>query len=239
MIEGKKILGLICARGGSKGLPRKNLRPLGGIPLIAWAVKTGLSCGIIDRLIVSTEDREITEVAIRFGAECPFIRPLNLATDDAPEWLVWQHALTEIKKREAKLPPYLCVLPPTAPFRKKEDIIGAIERLHNSDADIVVTVTEAHRNPYFNMVEETKAGYVHLCKKPDKKINRRQDAPQVYDLTTVLYAARSNYVLHASGLFDGKVKAYVIPAMRSLDIDGEIDFKFAEFLLKEGLVDFP
>ena len=238
MIDDKRILGLICARGGSKGVPRKNLRPVGGKPLIGWSIASGLACPLIDRLIVSTDDPEIAETARNLGAIVPFMRPAELATDKAPEWTVWQHAIT-VMARSGFEADYLVVLPPTSPFRSGEDITGCLERLHNEDVDVVLSVTESGRNPYFNMVELDADGYATLAKKPQGRVARRQDAPTVYDITTAFYAARCDYVLKANGLFDGRVMATVIPPLRAVDIDTELDLKFAEFLIAEGLIEKP
>jgi N,N'-diacetyl-8-epilegionaminate cytidylyltransferase len=238
LIDDKRILGLICARGGSKGIPRKNLRPVGGRPLIGWSIASGLACPQIDRLIVSTDDSEMAEVARSLGAETPFMRPEKLATDQAPEWIVWQHAITEMAQLGFQAD-YLVVLPPTSPFRSHADVAQSIERLHLEDADVVLSVTESGRNPYFNMVELDTEGFASLAKKPAGRVARRQDAPRVYDITTAFYAVRCDYVLKASGLFEGKVKATAIPAIRAVDIDTALDLKFAEFLIAEGLIEIP
>ncbi len=235
MIAGKNILGLICARGGSKGIPRKNLRMLGGKPLIGWSIEAGRSCPVIDHLVISTNDEGIAAVARDFGAEVPFLRPGELATDSSPEWLVWQHAIIEMAKLGFKAD-YLVNLPPTSPFRSPDDIMLSLERLHQEEADIIISVTESGRNPYFNMIELDQQGFASLSKSPQSKIIRRQDAPRVYDMTTAFYTARCSYVLRAKGVFDGKVKVLEIPAIRAVDIDTELDLKFAEFLIAEGLI---
>ena len=231
-----RSLALIPARGGSKGVPRKNIRPLAGKPLIAYAIETALASTLIDRVIVSTDDEEIAEVARRYGAEVPFMRPWELATDDSPEWLTWQHAIRTLKTLDGagELEVFVCV-PPTSPLRKVEDIDACIEALSESDADLVLTVKPAERNPYFNMVVLNDEGYAGLAiTPPNGTISRRQDAPAVYDVTTVAYAARPEYVLTATSMFDGKLKAVVIAPERALDIDTELDFRLAEFLLRES-----
>jgi N-acylneuraminate cytidylyltransferase len=236
MIDGKRVLGLVCARGGSKGVARKNLRALGGRPLVAWSIGAAKACALIDRVVVSTEDAEIAQTAEGFGAEVPFLRPAELARDESPEWLVWRHALAEMAARHGFAADYLVVLPPTSPFRDTTDVEGSLQKLHASSADIVISVTDASRNPYFNMVEFDDAGTPALCKRPPKGVIRRQDAPRVCDITTVVYSARADYVHRAGGTWEGAVQAVHIPALRALDIDTEMDLRFAEFLLAEGHV---
>jgi len=236
MIDGKRVLGLVCARGGSKGVPRKNLRKLGGRPLAAWSIALARACPLIDRVILSTDDAEIAETAKAFGAEVPFLRPAELARDDSPEWLVWRHALSEMERRCGFAADYLVVLPPTSPFRNVADVEGSLRQLHATGADIVISVTDATRNPYFNMVELDATGEARLCKRPPGGVVRRQDAPKVYDITTVVYSTRADFVQRASGTWEGTVQAVHIPAARALDIDTEMDLQFAEFLLAEGHV---
>jgi CMP-N-acetylneuraminic acid synthetase len=229
------VVGFIFARGGSKGVPRKNIRPLAGKPLIAYAIETALASDLIDRVIVSTDDEEIATVARGYGAEVPFIRPQELARDDSPEWLAWQHAVRtlEATEGEAKMDVFVCI-PPTSPLRAVEDVDACIQTLLESDADLVITIKPAERNPYFNMVLLDGAGYAQLVIPSDQTIHQRQAAPIVYDMTTVAYAARPEFVLNANSMFEGKVKAVVVPAERALDIDTELDFKFAEFLLGQS-----
>jgi N-acylneuraminate cytidylyltransferase len=236
MIDGKRVLGLVCARGGSKGVPRKNLRKLGGRPLVAWSIASARACPLIDRVILSTEDAEIAETAKAFGADVPFLRPAELARDDSPEWLVWRHALNEMERRCGFAADYLVVLPPTSPFRDVPDVEASLRRLHATGADIVISVTDASRNPYFNMVELEATGEARLCKGTASGVVRRQDAPKVYDITTVVYSTRADFVQRAGGTWEGTVQTVHIPAARALDIDTEMDLRFAEFLLAEGHV---
>jgi CMP-N-acetylneuraminic acid synthetase len=229
------IVAAIFARGGSKGVPRKNIRPLAGKPLIAYAIETALASQLIDKVIVSTDDVEIAQIARQFGAEVPFMRPAELARDDSPEWLAWQHAIRALDeiKGESAMDVFVSV-PTTSPLRVVEDVDACIRALLESDADLVITVKPAERSPYFNMVALDREGYARLAISPERAVNRRQDAPAMYDMTTVAYAARSAFVLKAGSIFEGKVKAVVVPAERALDIDTELDFKFAEFLLGQS-----
>ena len=229
------VVGFIFARGGSKGVPRKNIHPLAGKPLIAYAIETALASELIDRVIVSTDDAEIADVAQQYGAEVPFMRPQELARDDSPEWLAWQHAIRTLEATESqpKMDAFVCI-PPTSPLRAVEDVDACIRMLLESDADLVITVKPAERNPYFNMVVLDEAGYAQLVISPDETIYQRQAAPPVYDMTTVAYAARPEFVLDANSMFDGKVKAVLVPAEHALDIDTELDFKFAGLLLGQS-----
>jgi N-acylneuraminate cytidylyltransferase len=236
LINDKNILGLICARGGSRGVPKKNIKPLGGKPLICWSIEVARQCSYIDRIVVSTDDPEISAIAKDHGAEVPFIRPARLARDNSPEWLVWQHAIRKLAKMEKFTSDYLTVLPPTSPFRSIEDVNKSIGLIDEENIDMVISVTHSNRNPYFNMVELGADGFAYISKKPEKIVFRRQDTPKVFDMTTVLYTSKTDFVLNASGVFDGRVKTLEIPEIRALDIDTEMDFKFAEFLISDGLV---
>ncbi len=230
------VIGLIFARGGSKGVPRKNLRPLAGKPLLAWAIECGLNCGLVDRVVVSTEDAEIAEVARRWGAETPFMRPAELAADDAPEWLAWRHAITSLRA----LPGYepftaMASIPATSPLREPQDLVNCVQALLTSDADAVVTMRPAARNPYFSQVVRQEDGLVRLVIPPQDAVVRRQDAPAIFDLTTVAYAARPDFVLSAPNLMSGRVRAVEVPEERAIDIDSELDFYLAECLMRRRL----
>lgn len=226
-----KIVALICARGGSKGLPGKNIRPLAGKPLIAWAIEQARAVERINRVIVSTDSEEIASVARDAGAEVPFLRPAELAQDNSPEWLVWRHALNHLKAIEGDYPDALIVVPATAPLRAVEDLERCLDEYEKSDADMVITVTDAHRSPYFNMVKVFPDGVVGLVIPPEGSITRRQDAPVVYDMTTVAYVGKPEFVMTRNGTFEGRVRHVHIPAERALDIDTPLDFKIAECLM--------
>ena len=228
------IVAFIFARGGSKGVPRKNVRQLAGLPLIAHSILQARNSRMINRVVVSTDDAEIANVSKEYGAEVPFIRPAELARDDAPEWLAWQHALAAVEKDGASKVDVFVSLPPTSPMRATEDIDACVNMLLDGDADIVITVRPSERSPYFNMVTLNEDGVAQLAMQPDNVINRRQDAPAVYDVTTVAYAARPEFVREAGSIFEGTVKAVIVPAERSVDIDTELDFKFAEFLFEQS-----
>ncbi len=226
-----KAVAFIFARGGSKGLPGKNIRPLGGKPLIAWSIEHALSVKRVERVIVSTDSEEIAAVARDFGAEVPFMRPSELAQDTSPEWLAWRHALNYLRESTGVLPEVMVSVPTTAPLRLTVDIENCLDEYEKGNVDMVITVTEAHRSPYFNMVKTKADGTVGLVNPPQSAIARRQDAPVVYDMATVCYVANSEFVMTHNATFEGKVKAVHVPTERAIDIDTLLDFQIAESLL--------
>lgn len=226
-----KAVAVIFARGGSKGLPGKNIRPLAGKPLIAWAIEHALAVKRIDRVIVSTDSEEIAAVAREYGAEVPFLRPAELARDDSPEWLAWRHALNYFLNVDGVLPEVMVSVPTTAPLRLPLDIENCLDEYEKSDTDMVITVTDAHRSPYFNMVKNNADGTVGLVIPLQTAIARRQDAPTVYDMTTVAYVVRPEFVLTHKATFEGRVRAVHVPTERAIDIDTLSDFQIAECVL--------
>ena len=228
------LVAIICARGGSKGLPGKNVRPLAGKPLIAWAIESAKSISRVRRVIVSTDSKEIASIAREFGGEVPFMRPTELATDNSPEWHSWRHALNFIQVEEGALPDAMLSVPATSPLRLSVDLENCIDEFERNDADVVITVTEAHRNPWFNMVKFNLDGSVDLAVDVHGDITRRQDAPSVFDMTTVAYVADAKFVMANNGVFNGRVRAVKIPKERSIDIDTLTDFEIAEFFLSRS-----
>jgi len=220
----------IFARGGSKGLPGKNLLPFVGKPLLAWAIEQAKAVSRIRRVIVSTDAKEIADTAVKYGAEVPFLRPAELATDDAPEWLAWRHALTWLEKEEGKIPEAMVSVPPTSPLRSPKDIEACLDEFGKGDVDAVITVTEANRNPWFNMVTINNHGNAQIAAQLGKSLVRRQDAPEVFDMTTVAYVVCPLFLMRQSNIFSGRVRAVKIPRERAVDIDTILDFQFAEFL---------
>jgi CMP-N-acetylneuraminic acid synthetase len=227
----QNVVAFIFARGGSKGLPGKNIRALCGKPLLAWSIEHALSVAQVRRVIVSTDDSAIASVALTHGAEVPFTRPADLASDAAPEWLAWRHALQWLERDEGQLPDVMLSVPATAPLREAEDLTRCLERFSRGDVDAVITVSEAHRNPYFNMVRLDGQGYARIVNAPDNQVSRRQDAPDVFDIATVAYAVNPRLVLEQSRLFDGRIATVELPPQRCVDIDTLEDFEWAEFLL--------
>ena len=225
-----KCFAFIFARGGSKGLPRKNIKLLAGKPLISYSIEIAQRCPSIDAVYVSTDDEEIAAVAEQFGAKVPFIRPAELAADTSSEWDAWRHAIDELESRGEHFDTFIS-LPATAPLRSVEDVEACIVTL-STDVDMVVTAKKAERSPYFNMVTIDNDGFSRLVIEPENTVSRRQDAPVVYDMTTVAYVTRPSFIKGHSGVFDGQVKTVIIPDDRAVDIDTVYDFMMAEFILK-------
>ena len=230
-----RLTAFIFARGGSKGLPGKNIKPLAGKPLIGWAIEAALAVPDIGRVVLSTEDADIARVGRACGAEVPFMRPYSLASDTASELDAWRHALTTLRDIEGALPDPFISVPATAPLRKPEDIAACLDCYRTSGADVVLTVTEAHRNPWFNMVTAGADGMVAVVNNPDGAVTRRQDAPDVMDVTTVAYVVNPRFLLAGGKLFSGRVKAVTVPVERAIDIDTAHDFDIAGFLMAKRL----
>jgi N-acylneuraminate cytidylyltransferase len=229
-----KYIALICARGGSKGLTGKNIKPLNGVPLIGWSINIAKQIDRVSRIVVSTDSEEIAKVALEYGAEVPFMRPKEIAQDGTPEWLVWRHAINYLEVCEGENLDAIVVLPVTAPLRSINDVNTCIDLFERGGADSVITVSEANRSPYFNMIVNDCNGYASLVIAPENQITRRQDVPKVYDMTTVAYVVNTDFVKEYSGIFEGKVKSVTIPAERAIDIDTMLDFKVAECLVLNG-----
>jgi len=230
------IIGFIFARGGSKGVKKKNIRQMVGKPLIGYAIEIAKQSKLIDRVIVSTEDEEIAGIALEFGAEIPFMRPKELAQDNSPEVLAWKHAIQAVHEQDKSRELDVFVsIPPTAPLRTVEDVDNCIHSFLDNDVDVVVTVKNASRHPSFNMVSIDEKGYTTLVLPSSKSISRRQDLSSVYDMVTVAYAANPEFIMKANSIFDGRVKSVIIPKERAVDIDTELDFQFAEYLMTKGM----
>lgn len=224
----------VFARGGSKGLLNKNLRPFLGEPLVARAVRQARECGCFDEVVVSTDSQAIADAAAASGAKVPFLRPPELSSDTAPEWLAWQHAIRAV---QAVLPrPMTCFasIPATSPLRQPDDIRRCVQAYEEGGVDVVLTGSAAQRNPYFNMVVRNEQGLAQVACNPDGQITRRQDAPVVYDLATVAYVADPQFVLSADRLFAGRVRLVELPRERCVDIDDALDLQWAEFLAQKG-----
>jgi len=223
----------IFARGGSKGVPGKNIKPINGIPLIAYSIRTAIRNNEITKVFVSTDDEEIANVAIKFDAEV-IIRPESLAQDDSSEWLAWRHAVSYVTERYGRFHRFIN-LPATSPLRNDLDVERCLN-LFDNNVDIVIAVSESGRNPFYNMVTIDESGLAHLVNRPSQKITVRQEAPPIYDITTVAYVTSPNFILSADGVLDGKVGAVVIPQERAIDIDTPIDFYIADCLLKKEII---
>lgn len=228
-----KNYAFIFARGGSKGLPGKNVKPLNGKPLLQYAIDTARACPSISRIFVSTEDAEIAALANQDGVEV-IRRPSELAQDHSPEWLAWQHAVKQVQEKYGEFEHFVS-LPATSPLRSVADVEASLQQLKKSAADICIGITPASRSPYFNMVKKTEQELITLVCPPTTVLTRRQDAPEVFDITTVLYTTTPSYILHGSSVMAGKVTSVLIPKERAVDIDDIYDFYMAESLLRAQL----
>jgi CMP-N,N'-diacetyllegionaminic acid synthase len=231
MYKDHVIVCVIPARGGSKGLPGKNIKNLCGKPLIAHTIEQAKQSKYIDRVVVSTEAGEIAQISLKYGAEVPFIRPQDLAGDSIATIDVLLHAINWFEN-EAQYPfDIFILLHVTTPLRSVEDIDNSIALLVEEKADNVFSVAEAHRNPYFNMVEINKAGCATLVKQGD--FTTRQAAPLVYDMNSSIYVWWKERLKEKKKIFLDKTMIYLMPKERSIDIDDNIDFKIAEMMMAE------
>jgi len=215
-------------------VPRKNIRQLASKPLIAWTIETALSSQCLDRVIVSTEDYRIAEVARTFGAEVPFMRPLELSQDNSPGIDAVLHAIHWLADHEDYRPEYVMLLQPTSPLLSPEDIQKAIQIIQDKQADSVVSVTTAHQHPYW-MKTISQDGRLVDFLSMERSYVRRQDLPTAYALNGAIYIARRGVLLERSSFYGDNTLAYVMPPERSLDIDTPWDFHLAELILKDNL----
>lgn len=233
MYKNLKVIVTICARGGSKGVPGKNIRPLLGKPLIAHTIEHAQNLGWVDRIVVSTDDEKIKRVAEEYGVSVPFLRPTLLAQDTSPKMPAMIHAVKTAEEHWQENYDLVLDLDPTNPLRLLEDITGVVDALlKNPKARTAFSVTPAYKNPYMNMIEADKDGFAKVVKKPPKPIIRRQDAPAVYEVVASIYAIhRKN--LEKITYFPTKQNAfYVMPEERALDIDSAVDFEIIELLMQ-------
>jgi len=221
----------ICARGGSKGVPRKNIRPLLGKPLIGYTIEQAKACPNVDLVYVSTDDEEIAQIASSFGACVPFLRDPSLAQDDTPKLQVIKDLVDWVANSGVEIDKIID-LDPTSPLRDISDISNCISLLGNHD--LVITAYEAEKNPYFNMVELTENGFANLVKPDKQPVVARQLAPKVFSMNGSVYVWRPSTL--TANLWDGNVKLYAMPRERSIDIDSEIDFKLVELLMEQKIV---
>lgn len=226
-------IGTICARGGSKGLPGKNLRPLLKKPLIEHTIEQALRCREIDAgVFVSTDDPEIANLAKSAGAIVPFLRPAELATDSAGKIAVIDHLQAFVLEQGVSFD-RIVDMDPTCPLRSDSDINGCISLL-TDEFDVVYSVCEARKNPYFNMVELDKRGFARLvCVQGDIPVHR-QGAPTVYEINGAVYVWHRQTL--KKGLWGGNARLYEMPTERSIDIDSELDFTLVELLMQRRML---
>lgn len=229
-----KRLCTICARGGSKGVKGKNLKPLAGKPLIAHSIEQALQSLMFEAVAVSSDSDEILDTARQFGAKLLIKRPFELASDEAPKMPAIRHCAKTAEEISGEAFDIIADLDATSPLRNDGDIKGAIALLEESGADNVISGTQARRSPYFNLVELDENGVVHLCKPPKTDVTRRQDAPPCYDMNASIYVWRRSALFSGGdNLFGDKTRLFIMPDERSLDIDSEIDWRFVDFLMAQ------
>jgi N-acylneuraminate cytidylyltransferase len=231
VIRGKTILAVITARGGSKGLPKKNIRLIAGKPLIAWSIEEAKKSRYIDRLILSSEDPEIIAVAKRWGCEVPFVRPVELAADNTPGIDPILHALDAIPEKFN----YVVLLQPTSPFRLAEDIDGCIEICLERHAFACVSVTEPGKSPYW-MYNLNEKGFMVPVTNLGYTTSRRQDLPPAYALNGAVYVADTVWLKKKRTFLSPETVAFIMPRERSYDIDTELDLKICDKLLREHTI---
>lgn len=230
MFRGKKIIAIIPARGGSKGLPGKNIRILCGKPLVAHSIAQAKDSRYLDEVVVSTDDKTIAEISEKYGARVPFLRPAEFATDTARmadvilhtlDWAVSEGAASDIS----------VLLQPTSPLRLASDIDGAIEALFAKNAKAIVSVCEAEHHPHLmNALPED--GCMKNFMKPEFKNLTRQEVTTSYRINGAVYIAYPGYLKKNLGWLGDDTYAYIMPKERSIDIDDKLDFSIAEFLMK-------
>ena len=234
------ILVVVPARGGSRGIPRKNLVEVGGRSLLRWAVEAGLASQRAHRVVVSTDDAEIADEARRSGAEVPFLRPAELATDTAPMLGVLQHALRSMEEQDHRRYVSLLLLDPTSPGRLPSDVALAVSLLESdSAADGVVGVSRPEFNPFWHCVVE-KDGYMSALIEGADKYSRRQDVPDVFRINATLYLWRRDFLLSVQGSWmNGRLRLLEVPEARAIHIDDADEFARADLMVRNGLVRFP
>lgn len=236
MIDGKTVLGIIIARGGSKGLPRKNVLPIAGRPMIAWSITAAKDSRLLDRVVLSTDDPEIAVVAEEWGGDVPFQRPSELARDDTPASAVVLHVLDTLSEQYD----YLVLLQATSPLRSGEDIDACIRRCREAGTPSCVSVNEASKSPYL-MFRLDEHGRIHrLLDLAGSDDGRRQKLPPAYALNGAVYVVNVAWFRKTHRFYDdGQTVAYAMPAERSVDVDSELDGLLADLVGRRILSKAP
>ena len=234
MYSGKSILAIIPARGGSKGIPKKNIRDLAGKPLIAWTIEECKKSKYIDRFILSSDNEEIINVARQWGCEVPFIRPPELAQDDTPGNDVIVHALHWFNVNEEKKYDFFVLLQPTSPLRKQTHIDSAIKLFaENKDANSLVSVSEVNEHPFW-MKKIDENGYLQDFIDKKENVTRRQDLPKVLSLNGAIYISEISSFIEEPNFYSGNCLGFKMDKKSSLDIDTMLDFEFANSILSKS-----
>jgi N-acylneuraminate cytidylyltransferase/CMP-N,N'-diacetyllegionaminic acid synthase len=231
MYKNKKILGIITARGGSKGIPGKNIKELGGKPLIAYTIEAANKSNYLTRTIVSTDYKEIAEVSKKYGADVPFLRPAELAQDKSTSMEVVQHALNWLKENEGEEYDYLMILQPTSPFRTAEDIDECIKKIVDTGADSVMSMVELVDFSLKKLKRIENDLILPLVEDEGKQSSRRQDLDKLYKRNCAIYLTKTDLIMKGD-LFGQVSRPYLMPEERSVDINKPVDFELAEFLIE-------
>lgn len=226
MLNGKKVLAVIPARGGSKGVPRKNIREVAGKPLIAWTIQAARESRYIDRLVLSSEDAEIIEVAKGWGCEVPFVRPPELSRDDTPGIEPVLHAVQSLPGFD-----YVVLLQPTSPLRNARDIDSCLELCASKKASTCVSVSEPDHSPYWMFTLDPQ-GCMHRLMDTQTEALRRQDLPTVYALNGAVYVADTTAIVKTRSFVTEDTACYVMSQASSVDVDTELDLVVADALLR-------
>ena len=235
MYKGYTILTTACARGGSRGIKNKNIRLLADKPMICYTLDIIKACSFIDDYAISTESEEIAKVTKNYGFDIHFKRPKKLAGDKISRTEAVKHAVLWMEKHFNKSYDIVIDLGVATPLKIAEDVENALKLLVNENASNVTSVSASLKNPYYNVVEQIN-GKIKVVKKAGKKITDRRDAPKVYDMNDGINIWRRKVLFSKNPAFNNRTKIYVMPEERSVDIDTDIDFRFAEFLVKEKIV---
>ena len=227
-----KVIGIIPARGGSKGIPRKNIVPLYGKPLISWTIESAIKAENLDHVVVSTEDEEIRDISLACGAEAPFLRPKELARDNIPNIDVLIHAVEWMKKNENVHPEYIVLLQPTSPLRSHHDIDEAIRIALDKKANSVVSVCKVEHHPYKLRCVDENGALKNMYIKPEGYLPR-QVYPDVYSVNGAIYVVQYETLINRRILFAECTYPYVMPPERSLDIDDDWDLYLTSLILKD------
>lgn len=221
----------ICARGGSKGVPNKNIAPILGVPLIAYSIRQARDSGLFDFLAVSSDDPAILAVARDEDVDFLVVRPTGMADDHAGKLPAIRHCVEEVEARAGRQFNVLVDLDATSPLRDVSDIQGAVALLEAEAVSNVITGTPSRRSPYFNMVERSGNGTVSLSKGLDQAVVRRQDAPACYDMNASVYVWRRDAFFAGPQVFYDDTRLFVMPEERSIDIDTPLDLEIVTYLM--------
>lgn len=232
MYKNKTVLAVITARGGSKGIPRKNIKDLGGQPLIAYTIEAAKNSRYLDYFLVSTDDAEIAEISKKFGASVPFMRPAELSTDAAKSIPVIQHAVNWLKDNNGKTFDYVMILQPTSPFRTAEDIDKSIEKIVDTGADSVMGMKKLIDFSIAKLKVLDGDKILPFAESEGNESAARSELRDLYKRNCAIYLTKTDLIMRGD-LFGQDSRAYIMPEERSVDINTPFDFKLAEFLINK------